>query len=229
MTILMCLITVCTVYAQGWFAPFSKQEINSFHQDVKKGRLSKELQNALQRTALINSTDKDGNTPLMMATYKGNAKMVALLLENGAQKSINWRNYHGMTALCIAAQMKRVKTVALLLSKGADPNLKCGFGDDAASPLYLAAYYGAVPQIIQALVAQGADVNFAKKNGDTPLIKVAQRGGVDAARILVKAGADIHAEVKYVGDGAKTATGIAKNHANWEVFRFLLKRGGVTK
>ena len=42
--------------------------------------------------------------------------------------------------------------------------------------------------------ASGADPNFRTPDGETPLMAVARSGKVDAAKVLLDAGADINAK-----------------------------------
>ena len=231
MAILMCAMTFTSAHAllEEWRTPDvpSKQEVKAFQRDVKNGSFSQKTRAALKRAALVNSRDEKGNTPLMMATFKGNYQMVKNLLDNGAKTSIDWLNNENMSALCIAAQMKRVKTVSLLLERGASVNLRCGFNKNQKSPLMIAAENGAVPEIIQALVDKKANVNFATADGSvTPLMRVAGSGVVKSASILLKAGADINAETTGYVDCGITPAWFAIYSGKLPMLKFLMEKGG---
>ena len=63
--------------------------------------------------------NKDGNTPLTLATQIGWEEGAALLLRMGAKA--NAANNRGETPLMFAVQKRDIPMVRLLLSKGADP------------------------------------------------------------------------------------------------------------
>ncbi len=72
---------------------------------------------------------QSGSTLLATAALMGHTKIVALLLEHGAD--VNTKSRDGGTALHAAAFLGRAETVKLLLEKGADAALKNGMGGAA--------------------------------------------------------------------------------------------------
>ena len=64
----------------------------------------------------VNAREVDGETPLMVASYFGNAKVVEALLDAGADKELKatsgWAE--GKTALVIARDMNKGDVVAIL-------------------------------------------------------------------------------------------------------------------
>ena len=72
---------------------------------------------------------QSGSTLLATAALMGHTKIVALLLEHGAD--VNVRSRDGGTALHAAAFLGRAETVKLLLEHGADATLKNGMGSTA--------------------------------------------------------------------------------------------------
>lgn len=73
----------------------------------------------LSEGAKADVPNKDGNTPLVIATQIGWQEGAALLLRVGAK--VNLANNRGETPLMFAVQKRDVPMVRLLLSKGADP------------------------------------------------------------------------------------------------------------
>jgi hypothetical protein len=71
----------------------------------------------------------DGWTPLIVAAYKGDDKIVSLLLNNGAD--INKKNKDGMTALMVASRAKNPSVVKILLEYGANQHIKNRNGETA--------------------------------------------------------------------------------------------------
>ncbi|MGB3548338.1 MAG: ankyrin repeat domain-containing protein, partial [Saprospiraceae bacterium] len=66
----------------------------------------------LQSGADINRTDKDGNTPLMLAAQNDQPNMVAYLLQNQADKTL--KRADGRTALDLARAARNERVIALL-------------------------------------------------------------------------------------------------------------------
>jgi ankyrin repeat protein len=125
------------------------------------------VQPLLDRGAKINSTDENGDTPLVYAVRKQDVSVVRLLLIDGA--NANCRNRFGMTPLIVAAgKMKKwpsVAVVKLLLQFGADTSAE----DEDHENALAAAKYDGNPELIAVLR------NATRQR--PPL-----RGGVDAGQ-----------------------------------------------
>ena len=76
--------------------------------------------------------DEDGSRPLMLASDRGHAEVVHLLLEAGADR--NLANDDGDTALMLASKTGRIEVVRLLLDAGADRNKAYHCADDGIRP-----------------------------------------------------------------------------------------------
>ena len=88
------------------------------------------VKQALANGADPNAQDpQSGSTLLATAALMGHTKVVAQLLEHGAD--INGRSRDGGTALHAAAFLGRIETVKFLLEKGADANLQSNIGGTA--------------------------------------------------------------------------------------------------
>jgi ankyrin len=135
----------------------------------------------------------EGATPLMRAAKSGDAGLIRLLLDNGADPSIVLANH--TTALMLAAGMTwrdgggafptrdratvegTLETLDLLLSRGADVNAVNDAGDTA---LHGAVQRGS-EKIIRFLAAHGASLDARNKQGRTPLDAAVNRRERDAA------------------------------------------------
>jgi ankyrin repeat protein len=85
------------------------------------------------------------------------------------------------------------------------------------------------PQEVQAAISNGADANARGGYGLTPLIWAAQwNENPEVFTILVKAGADIEAQVSYAGGGTALVWA-AKDTDNPDVITTLLKAGANAK
>ncbi len=92
------------------------------YQATKHGKLA-EIEAFLNQGGDPNLTNKNGWTLLMSAAFKGNSRILTLLLERGASiNSVN--NVAGESALSIAAGSGHQKCVKILLEHGADVGVR---------------------------------------------------------------------------------------------------------
>ncbi|WP_141315056.1 ankyrin repeat domain-containing protein [Streptomyces spinoverrucosus] len=108
--------------------------------------------------------DRDGTTPLYLASVQGAAEVARLLMEAGASPNAESSGVGSDgTPLCAAACWGHVETVRELLAHGADPNLReeCGAG---WSPLEWA-NHGPHSETAQLLVNAGANPTSAPAPG----------------------------------------------------------------
>ena len=160
----------------------------------------------------VNEMSPNGQSALVMASFGGQGKFAAFLLENGANPNAADAGY---TALHAAVSRGDLALVRALSAHGADPNSHITQGSrqkrninwyalsgslGGATPFWLAAKYAEV-DIMRFLADSGADPLLSPHNGTTPLMAIAGDGwntqrnnrrdqgiGVDAARRLLAAG-----------------------------------------
>jgi len=141
----------------------------------------------LEHGARVNAADKQGHTPLMAAAHFHRADMLRTLLQRGAD--IRARDRQGKTALMLTLDNvsgpPNLAATEALLDAGAEVNTS----DAEGRTVLTYALYSGAPDIVQALVAHGADVNAHGGQPDSPL-RIAMRGRqTRIAAILRKAGA----------------------------------------
>lgn len=122
-------------------------------------------------------------TGLMIGAWEGNLALMELFHRHGAD--IDYVNRHGETALMLAAWKNRPHAVRWLLAHGAQPNRP----ERQWSPLHYAAFAGH-QEIVELLLAAGADINARSTNGSTVLMMAVREGHAELARRLLAAGAD---------------------------------------
>ncbi|GMH77069.1 hypothetical protein TrST_g4088 [Triparma strigata] len=132
---------------------------------------------------LINQESKHKATPIMRAALKGHLDVVNLLLERGADVSVE--DHHKDTALTIAIAKRHVDVGVSLISAGADKDHKNKFG---WTPLMLAAGNGD-KTTVQTLIMRGCNVNIDTPAGMTALVVAKARGAEDVVEVLKAAGA----------------------------------------
>ncbi|MBN4075002.1 MAG: hypothetical protein COA71_06975 [SAR86 cluster bacterium] len=136
----------------------------------------------------INALQPDGMSALFWAAYYEETDMVSLLLDAGADASV--QNRYGLTPLIQASITGNGEIISLLLDAGADANARTLQGDTA---LMNAAKAGTL-QGVQALIEAGADVNARDSYSfQTPMMWAAAFNSAEIVRILGENGADVDA------------------------------------
>jgi ankyrin len=193
--------------------------------------------------AKVSIANREGVTPLQLASINGSAAMIQKLLKAGADANAALTPY-GDSALMMAARTGRPEAVRVLIEAGAQVNAKEKWG--GTTPL-MWAVSERHPDAVKVLIDAGADVNARSNlvrplNGRgfegrtpmaptaeqaiedfasgwlTPLMFAAREGDLASAKLLVTAGAEVNA---LAGDG-KNALGLAIFNGNYEVASFLV-------
>ena len=169
----------------------------------------------------VNARHPDGSTALLWAVYYDDADTVGVLL--GAGADANAANEYGEAPLSLAARNRNAAIAATLLDAGADPHavkpsgetvlmaaaragslavvellLPRGVDVNASEPgrrqtALMFAAAGKHRDVAEALIAAGAEVNAASKGGSTALHFAVQQTDIPTARLLLDAGASVHA------------------------------------
>ena len=129
---------------------------------------------------------------LREAAALGDLPRLKELIAEADAATIDARGADGWTALHLAAFFGRAEAVAALLEAGADARAVSA-NATANTPLHAALAGCAGLDIVDALLARGADAGAAAGAGVTPLHLAAKRGDAAIAKRLLARGADPHA------------------------------------
>lgn len=184
----------------------------------------------------VNKRDtSSGRTPLIDAAMNGNAEIVNMLLEAGADKNARVVLYGqelDENALTAAVNNEHTEIADILRRAGAEeitPGAPSAEAEQAAqnvynsmgiTPLHYALLAGETEKVKE-LIASGADVNAKAPNMGTPLLYACTVGNVEAARMLVNAKADVNA----AGDTGYTPLMMACQTGNKELAELLVAAG----
>ena len=91
---------------------FGENKESLLHSAIRTGNAEMIQLIMKQPTSAANSTDQDGNTPLMVAAEKNDAQTITLLLKSGADALL--KNKEGKTAKDIATLWKSSKAIEAL-------------------------------------------------------------------------------------------------------------------
>jgi ankyrin repeat protein len=130
----------------------------------------------------------DGTTALHWAAHRNHLGIAQALLQAGAK--VNVVNELGVTPLVLAGETGNGDMVTAFLEAGAKPNVLTVAGE---SPLMAASRSGSLTAVA-ALLKHGADPNAVEKTrGQTALMWAVAAQQPGAVRLLLAAGADVHA------------------------------------
>jgi ankyrin repeat protein len=168
----------------------------------------------LERGAKLDIRGGFNLTPLGAAADQGYEAVARLLLDHGAPV----HELGGWPPSFLAASRGHPNVVRLLLERGGDPNERC----DTVSLLHEAAR-GGNKQVVETVLAAGADPKVRNSWGGTPLHYAAREGkdSADAVGLLLDKGAEVDARTE---DGL-TALHYAAMAHSVEVAKALLARG----
>jgi uncharacterized protein len=186
--------------------------------------------------ANVNAVNRYGVSPLSLAAGNANGDMVEILLKAGADAKTVIKE--GETVLMAAARTGNPKAVRLLIEGGAVVNAREERLGETALMWAVAENH---PEAAKLLIAQGADVNALtadlKYTKDrfglegvltilphghwTPLHYAARQGSLDAAKVIVDAGADKNAR----DPDLSTPAIIATINGHYDVAAMLVERG----
>ena len=137
--------------------------------------------------ANVNAADDHGVTPLARACENASESMVNRLLEAGANP--NSAQANGLTPLMTAARTGNLDVVKALLSGGANVNAATATTQETALMWAVAERH---LDILRALVEKGADVHPRPRQALSPLMVAAKNGDIEAAKVLLAAGARVN-------------------------------------
>lgn len=149
LTVLLCMYPLI-YYAQTSF-------------DVaRKGSIKQMEQLYAENKNVVNATDTNGNSMLLLACYRGNTEVAQYIAEKTSD--INYKSKQG-TALMAAVMNGDANLVTYLINKGAKPDIK---EDSGKTALIYAVFFGK-KDCVKALVTAGADKTIKDNEGKTAL------------------------------------------------------------
>ncbi len=141
----------------------------------------------IERGADVNAKDDIHDSPFLYAGAQGRPEILLLTLNAGAD--LKSTNRYGGTALIPAAHHGHVETVRALLQTEIAIDHVNNLGWTALLEAVILGDGGAAhTEIVRLLVAHGANVNLADRQGVTPLAHAEQRGQKTVAEVLRRAG-----------------------------------------
>jgi ankyrin repeat protein len=191
------------------------------HDAARKGDVKKVKALLQADPTLVSSKDNEGNTPLHLAALHGETAVAAALIDAGAD--VNAKNNYGaftpgdLGGFFAGNSNNHSDPQSLLHVQGLDTrDMKNGY-----TALDLALFSFKHKDLLELLVAKGADVNAMAASGATPLFWAVMRNQKDDADFLLSKGANINAADAY-GD---TILDCAIRMDNEKMVEYLLTKG----
>ena len=142
----------------------------------------------IEQGADVNAAEGDGMTALHWAAERGEAEVVDVLIAAGAAVDVRTR-IGAYTPLHLASRGGHGAVVRSLLAAGSDAGATTT--NSGVTPLHLAAAAVGAPDALVALLDDGADPNAREASaGQTPLMFASAANRAEAARELLRRGAD---------------------------------------
>jgi hypothetical protein len=136
----------------------------------------------LDHGAATEEHNREGDTPLMVATWIRREDIVRLLIARGA--NVNSRNDYGVTPFMQAACSGDTEIMRLMAKHGAALNARDANGCTA----FRHALLMDKPKAIATLIELGANMNIKDNANNSPLTIARQEGLADAVKMLQNAG-----------------------------------------
>ena len=178
---------------------------------AKAGDTARARQLLAASPATASTRNDAGETPLMVALYRGHRELADEIADAIAARE-------PLDVFSAAALGRTAALDAALVS----PGVVNSYAYDGWTPLHLAAFFGQ-REAAERLLAAGAalDAKSANSLRNTPLHAAVAGGRRDLALLLIERGADVRA----VDSGSHTALHIAAENGDVPVVKALLARG----
>jgi len=171
------------------------------------------------KKADLDLTDSNGKSGLHWACHKNNHLLtVVYLLKKGAP--VNKVDRYGQSALYLACHFGHLDLVKTLIEHGADVN-QCD--NKGYTPLIAACDAKRYEVVKFFLTETDVDVNMVTKlNSTTALLVSAQKGFLEAVKLLVECG---RVDIDQTTSGGATAVLLANGHDRQDVVKYLVSKG----
>jgi ankyrin repeat protein len=165
----------------------------------------------LKQGAPLNREDDDGASALLIAAREGRGENLRVLIDAGAAVDLDQSDLNA--ALVLTARHGDASTLKLLLKLGAKANSR----DDQTTALMFAAEDG-TPEMVKALIDEGANVDAVDEDGLTALMHANE---VENVQVLLNAGANMAIK----NNDGDTVLALANRYKPEAVVQLLKSRG----
>ena len=168
----------------------------------------------VENGADIETPDKNGRTPLIIAYAGSNYELAKFLLSKGAD--INARDGFLLTPALYASMADDGALLSLALARKADVNVQ---DINGATPLMHEVFRDNGEAVDQILKYDASSVNYVDNNFTTALVIAASKGNIKIAEKLIKSGAYVNMK------DSRKPLNAAISSGNYKIADLLLNKG----
>ncbi|KMQ59432.1 ankyrin [Chryseobacterium angstadtii] len=169
------------IFIIGIFLSFSfisaQEKVKSIFDVARNGTVTEVKDLMKQDPDIINKTNENGFSPLILACYRGNVEVAKFLIDH--VKDINYKSEEGTALAGLSVKYNKDLTI-YLLNKNADPNIADVSG---YTPLFWAVKFGN-KELIEMLLKHKADKSKKDSMGMTPFEYALQTNNKEIINLL---------------------------------------------
>lgn len=155
----------------------AQEKAKSIFDIARTGTVDEVKELMKQNPDIINQTNENGFSPLILACYRGNIEVANFLIDN--VKDVNYKSQEG-TALAGLSVKYNKDLVEHLLKKNANPNIADSSG---STPLFWAVKFGN-KELVELLLKHKADKSLKDSQGMTPFEYALQTNNNELINLL---------------------------------------------
>jgi len=155
----------------------AQQKAKSIFDIARNGTVAEVKDLMKQNPDIINQTNENCFSPLILACYKGNVEVAEFLIDH--VKDVNYKSQEGTALAGLSVKYNKV-LVEHLLKKNADPNIKDATG---STPLFWAVKFGN-KELTELLLQYKADKSIKDTEGKTPFEYALQTNNKEIINLL---------------------------------------------
>jgi len=179
------------------------------------------IQELIVLGAPINSFDKTGWSPLLVATKNGNVALTYVFLQEGADPTPRLPGeISSLHLLAASASAKDSSICAAVFSKLAAVIGVNSTTSRRETPLHFAIAGNTTSVVVDILLQLGADPNIIDETGETPLMLAVRRGSSSMVAKLLSAGALVTKKTSSLAKTRKLKSQL-KNHQMEKVSKYI--------
>jgi len=180
------------------------------------------LKNLIAMGAEVNIHERDGLTPLMVASLRGNSTVVPLLIQNRAD--VYAQDSKGRTSLLFASinYKKFIYTIKKYHNSMLSNPFNMTLNGKIDYATYYPAFYDTYTAVAKILMLNGADVNKGDVEAWTPLMHAATAGNEGMVEQFLLNGAEVNAKNS---DGATALMANLTGLSSVNIVKLLIEHG----
>ncbi len=156
---------------------YAQEKAKSIFDVARAGTVAEAKDMMKKNPDIINQTNENGFSPLILACYKGNVEVADFLIDH--VKDVNYKSQEGTALAGLSVKYNKALTEHLL-NRNADPNIADTTG---STPLFWAVKFGN-KELVELLLKHNADKTIKDAQGMTPFEYALQTKNTEIINLL---------------------------------------------